>query len=324
MIFRTDANTKIGRGHLSRCIAIAEMLCDDFDILFVSHKENGMYIENLTLQYQLETIKSDTDFFSMVNHKDIVWLDGYSFNEDFKANLRSRVYMLAETNDLPYKVQNVDILFNHTPAINDKQFDVVEPNTTLYLGLDYALLRKAFLEKAKNNQVCLGGSGIFICFGGSDTFDLGLRFVQGLIENQFEDPIYWVSDKLKDELPKLSENIRLLRGLSQYEMIEYMSKSKILLIPSSVLSFEAIALRRPIYSGYFTENQKLIAKGLKKEGLAEGCRNLQTNKEFKIAFNELLLFYFDESKHKELQAKQMNSIDGNSRDRIKKIFLKIK
>ena len=29
-------------------------------------------------------------------------------------------------------------------------------------------------------------------------------------------------------------------------------------------------------------------------------------------------------KHKELQAKQMNSIDGNSRDRIKKIFLKIK
>ena len=61
--FRTDANTKIGRGHLSRCIAIAEMLCDDFDILFVSHKENGMYIENLTLQYQLETIKSDTDFF---------------------------------------------------------------------------------------------------------------------------------------------------------------------------------------------------------------------------------------------------------------------
>ena len=85
-----------------------------------------MYIENLTLQYQLETIKSDTDFF-MVNHKDIVWLDGYSFNEDFKANLRSRVYMLAETNDLPYKVQNVDILFNHTPAINDKQFDVVEP-----------------------------------------------------------------------------------------------------------------------------------------------------------------------------------------------------
>ena len=89
----------------------------------------------------------------MVNHKDIVWLDGYSFNEDFKANLRSRVYMLAETNDLPYKVQNVDILFNHTPAINDKQFDVVEPNTTLYLGLDYALLRKAFLEKAKQSSL---------------------------------------------------------------------------------------------------------------------------------------------------------------------------
>ena len=101
-------------------------------------------------------------------------------------------------------------------------------------------------------------------------------------------------------------------------MIEYMNKSKILLIPSSVLSFEAIALRRPIYSGYFTENQKLIAKGLKKEGLAkvvETCRQIKSL----VAFNELLLFYFDESKHKELQAKQMNSIDGNSRDKLKNI-----
>ena len=32
LIFRADANTKIGRGHLSRCLAIADMLENDFEI----------------------------------------------------------------------------------------------------------------------------------------------------------------------------------------------------------------------------------------------------------------------------------------------------
>ena len=98
------------------------------------------------------------------------------------------------------------------------------------LYLDRLCFEKSIFRKAKTT-VLLGGFE-FLFVWRITLFDLGLRFVQGLIENQFEDPIYWVSDKLKDELPKLSENIRLLRGLSQYEMIEYMNKSKILLIPS--------------------------------------------------------------------------------------------
>ena len=262
-------------------------------------------------------------FFDFVNLEDIVWLDGYTFDENFKMRLRSHVFKLIETNDLPYKVENVDLLFNHTPALKEEQFDIIDSKAKLYLGLNYALLRSAFLEKAKNYQESPSGSGIFVCFGGADTFDLGLRFVQGLVESNFKDAIYWVSNKSKEELPELSENVHVMWGLSQHEMTEYMSKSKILLIPSSVLSFEAIALRRPFYTGYFVDNQELIAQGLKEEGLAEGCRNLEINKEFEKAFEELLIFYSDEAKQKELVAKQQKSIDGNSNYRIKNILLEI-
>ena len=316
LIFRADANETIGRGHLSRCLAIADMLKNDFEILFVFYEENKSYIERLSIPYLFEAIISDASFFDFVNQDDIIWLDGYGFDEDFKVNLRSRIFKLIETNDLPYKVKNVDLLFNHTPGLKEEQFDVIDSKAKLYLGLNYALLRSAFLEKAKNYQGSLSGSGIFVCFGGADTFDLGLRFVQGLVENNFQDAIYWVSNKSKEELPELGENIHVMWGLSQHEMIEYMSKSKILLIPSSVLSFEAIALRRPFYTGYFVDNQELIAQGLEEEGLAEGCRNLEINEEFEKAFEELLMFYSDEAKQKELVAKQQKSIDGNSPSRI--------
>lgn len=320
LIFRADANETIGRGHLSRCLAIADMLKNDFEILFVFYEENKSYIERLSIPYLFEAIISDASFFDFVNQYDIVWLDGYGFDEDFKANLRSRIFKLIETNDLPYKVKNVDLLFNHTPALKEEQFYVVDSKTDLYLGLNYALLRSAFLEKAKNHQESPSGSGIFVCFGGADNFDLGLRFVQGLVENNFEDAIYWVSNKPKEELPELGENVQVMWGLNQHEMIEYMNKSKVLLIPSSVLSFEAIALRKPFYTGYFVDNQKLIAKGLKKEGLAEGCRNLEINEKFEKACDELLVFYSDEAKQKKIVTKQQKSIDGNSPLRIKTII----
>lgn len=320
LIFRADANETIGRGHLSRCLAIADMLKNDFEILFVFYEENKSYIERLSIPYLFEAIISDASFFDFVNQDDIIWLDGYGYDEDFKANLRLRIFKLIETNDLPYKVKNVDLLFNHTPALKEEQFDVVDSKAKLYLGLNYALLRSAFLEKAKNHQESPSGSGIFVCFGGADTFDLGLRFVQGLVENNFEDAIYWVSNKSKEELPELGENVQVMWGLNQHEMIEYMIKSKVLLIPSSVLSFEAISLRRPFFTGYFVDNQKLIAQGLKEEELAEGCRNLETNEEFEKAFEEFLMFYSDEGKQKGLVDKQQKSIDGNSPSRIRTII----
>ena len=320
LIFRTDANAKIGRGHLSRCLAIAGMLDNDFDILFVSRIENKPYIKNLSIPYRFEANISDASFFDFVNQEDIVWLDGYTFDEDFKGRLRSKVFKLIETNDLPYKIENVDLLFNHTPGMKEEQFNVVDPKTKLYLGLSYVLLRKAFLDKARNYKESSDGTGIFVCFGGADTFDLGLRFVQGLTERNFQDPIYWVSNKSKEELPELSENVQVMWGLNQHEMIEYMNKSKILLIPSSVLSFEAIALRKPFYTGYFVDNQELIFKGLIEKGVAEGYGYLETDEDVEKATSLFLDFYSNDKKQLEQIECQKLMIDGKSGERISNII----
>ena len=320
LIFRVNANLIIGRGHLSRCLAIAEMLENDFVVLFVSSIENKSYVESLSIPYRFEATLSDDNFFDFVNQEDIVWLDGYTFDESFKIQLRLNVFKLIETNDLPYKVENVDLLFNHTPGLKKEQFGVVDSEVKLYLGLNYALLRSAFLEKAKNDEESSSGSGIFVCFGGADTFDLGLRFVKGLLARDFQDPIYWISNKSKEELPELSANVDVIWGLNQYEMIKHMSKSKILLIPSSVLSFEAIALRKPFYSGYFVQNQELNAKGLLKNMLAEGCKNLNTHKNFEEICDDLLNFYFNELKQHEIVLNQKKFIDGNSSLRLRKII----
>ena len=74
LIFRADANATIGRGHFSRCLAIADMLYNDFEIVFVFYIENKSYIESLSIKYRFEAIVSDINFLDFVRKEDIVCL----------------------------------------------------------------------------------------------------------------------------------------------------------------------------------------------------------------------------------------------------------
>jgi hypothetical protein len=102
-----------------------------------------------------------------------------------------------------------------------------------------------------------------------------------------------------------------------------MSNSKVNLIPSSVLSFEAMALRKPIFTCYFVDNQKLINKGLLYEKLASGVAYVELNKDVKNATNNFLTYYDDSNLHNEQVQKQNKLLDGNSGDRIKKIIINL-
>ena len=65
-------------------------------IFYLSRIENRSYINNLSIPYRVEAIVSDINFFDFVNQEDIVWLDGYTFDEDFET-LRPKVFKLIET-----------------------------------------------------------------------------------------------------------------------------------------------------------------------------------------------------------------------------------
>ena len=325
LIFRTDANTKIGRGHLSRCLAIADMLKETMDVLFVVLQENITYFQNLGIGYELIKVSSDKFFIDVLTKEDIVWLDGYHFGEPFKKEVRKNVYKLIETNDIPYKVQNIDILFNHTPGLKEENFKDTPKDCKLYLGLDYALLRQRFLNKAKQQRVELNGEGVFVCFGGADTFMLGKKFVHSLLERNFKEPIYWITRPEMAASIDLSKNsnVHVLYGLDASEMIHYMTESKMLLIPSSVLSFEAIALKKPIFTGFFVDNQELIFKGLIEKEIAEGYGYLETYKHVDLATSLFLDFYENDKKQLEQIECQKVTIDGNSGARISNIIKKL-
>jgi UDP-2,4-diacetamido-2,4,6-trideoxy-beta-L-altropyranose hydrolase len=317
LIFRADASPVIGRGHLSRCMAIAAMLVDQMDILFVVLEENKDFLKNYLTGFKVLYIKAEDDLLDLLTKDHLLWIDGYHFSEPLKKNYRSRVKSLMETNDIPYDAMNVDKVFNHTPGISSQDFSDSPSSLDLYLGLEYAFLRPKFLEIAKKSNPVLNGEGVFICFGAADPFKLGEHWVQALIDRGFSDPIYWVSnsDFINPELAE-NRNITLLQNLTEDQMIIYMSKTKVLLIPSSVLSFEGLSLRKPMFTCYFVENQKLIYKGLLNEGIASGAGEVLSKDDVLKSIDDFLKYYQDEQTHCQQILLQAKLLDGKSDKRI--------
>lgn len=321
IFFRVDTNANIGRGHLSRCLAMADMLKTHFEISFVSLKKNSRFFKKLDLKYPVHFITSENGIFNLISTDDLVCLDGYQFTEAYKQDVQSKVFKLIEINDIPYEAKHVDIIINHTPGISKEQFG--QTNAQLYLGLEYALLRKSFLDYAQQNlKSDTNTDGVFICFGGADTYNLGFNFAQSLLVNGFKSPIYWVTNQNSTEY-SFEGHVEILYQLSEEEMIEYMLKSKVLLIPSSVLSFEAIALRKPFFTGYFVDNQKLIFEGLKEIGLAECFGYLKTDEDVEDASQSFLAFYENTTTQQEIIEHHCDMLDGNSGNHIKSVMLSL-
>ncbi len=320
LIFRAEVSQIIGRGHLSRCVAIADMLRYEFAISFAFLRDEEGFASRFINGYPYFLIGSEDELEAILQKDDFFWIDGYHFKEDWKRKIRKRVKKIIETNDIPYCPQNVDILVNHTPGLTDEQFGQ-HLNTALYLGLNYALLRQSFLNIAKKANQEFKGEGVFICFGGADTYQLGSKFVNALLSSKFEESIYWViNDSSIVANEKMNSNVTILSNLSEVEMINYMLIAKVLLIPSSVLSFEGIAIRKPIFTCYFVDNQKLIHQGLINEGLAEGVGYIETTADVDRALKPFFRFYNNRKIHSKHLKNQSNLLDGNSPERIIKIM----
>ena len=89
LFIRTDGNSQIGLGHLVRCIALAHMLKEAFDITFVC-KEIPTKIEEDIKQnlWVLSKIETEDDFLNIINSKDIVVLDGYQFDTSYQKQIK--------------------------------------------------------------------------------------------------------------------------------------------------------------------------------------------------------------------------------------------
>lgn len=206
-VFRVDASSEIGIGHLMRCQTLAERLSQrGNEIIFVSRSLPGFYKDLLLAQGyavhvlpKLSNIKTDVEptdpahqswlgahwkkdaeqiisLILNIGFVDALIVDHYGIDSRWESTLRSHVGIICVIDDLADRPHECDLLIDTEFPVStsaDRYQNLVPSGCRTLFGPGYALLRPAFIDAAK---VQLARDGkirrCLIFYGGADTGNL--------------------------------------------------------------------------------------------------------------------------------------------------------
>ena len=315
IFFRADGNTEIGMGHVIRSLALADMLKEDFECLFVTRFLTP-FIEKEARQSCSEIIKlpeSDAhfnEFLSLLKGDEIVVLDNYFFTTEYQKAIKEIGCKLVCIDDIHDKHFVADVVINHAGGFN-RQLYSTSPHTALYTGTEYALLRAAFLSR-KEKQ----GTDLMISMGGADANNNILKILK-IVENKEEiqscyvviGDAYKYEKELDEYCKKTQLNLHILKNLDMEEMANLMLKCSCAILPPSTISYEYLSLAGgELYIHKTADNQKDLYHFF--------CAS-------KLAFDLSELFIKDKNLIQESIDNQKKIFDGKSKERLRSVFSKL-
>lgn len=312
VFFRVDGDAKIGLGHLVRCIALAKMLKCDFELTFVCKQIPQYNVSELKeAGINLILIQHENDFLSLLNHHVIVVLDHYSLDTTYQKSIKNIGCKLVCVDDLHDKVFYADLIINHAPNILPSDYQA-QSYTQFALGLEYVLLRPAFLNNKKAYVASKKVKTAFVCFGGADIKNLTCAVVEILkADSRFTKiiavtgPAYKYAEQL-NHLIQGDPRLELHHSIDENNMAGLMSETDIAIVPASGILQEALAIGTRVISGMYVENQRHMFENYKALEAFSSAESFETG-QIKNAIENI----FDGVK---LPSKML--IDGKSSKRI--------
>ena len=267
IIFRADGNSEIGLGHITRSLALAAMLKDDFLCVFATRFLTD-YLEkeiqkNCTEIIHLPQSKDHFQvFLSHLTGNEIVVLDNYFFDTEYQREIKAKGCKLVCIDDLHDKHFVADAVINHAPGIEKDDYSA-EAYTKLCLGLDYTLLRPAFLQATSLRDTFAKNNNLLICFGGADPNNDTLQTLQ-FLERKEKDfhchlvlgNVYKHINILNDFIKTTPLSIDVYHNLDEFSMVKLMQSCAQAILPPSTISMEYLTVRNgTLYLKLIAENQ---------------------------------------------------------------------
>ena len=290
LIIRADATTRIGTGHIMRCIALAQAWQEQGGgITFLSHCDSEALHQRIIDEgfdfIPIEKPCPDPndlsftlDMLSAISHQPSAaspWLalDGYHFTSDYQKAIRERGYRLLVIDDMAHLDHyHADILLNQNIHVSSLHYSC-DRDTVKLLGCEYVLLRREFLKYKKwKRKIPDKANKILITMGGSDSDNVTLKVVKAL--NSLSDSDLEVKivigsanphiSSLEKELRHSTFTFHLLPGTSN--MPELMAWADIAVSAGGSTCWELCFMRVASIIITVAENQKGVGEYLEKYG----------------------------------------------------------
>ena len=192
---RADASSRIGTGHIMRCLALGQAWRDrGGEVTFLGSRESAVLRDRVAGEgFQWVTIPEphpasvdlETTLPALArlckSRGRWVVLDGYHFDEGYQRALRAAGHRLLLIDDIGHLSRyHADILLNQNSSREMVSYRA-DPETRFLLGHRYVLLRREFLNRAGEEREHADAAGnILVTLGGADPENVTLMVVEAL------------------------------------------------------------------------------------------------------------------------------------------------
>jgi UDP-2,4-diacetamido-2,4,6-trideoxy-beta-L-altropyranose hydrolase len=280
IFFRADGNEKIGLGHIGRCLALAEMVCDNYDCQFLikapSDKVKEMilpYADVIELPGNL-SLENELDILSQyLTSKDALVIDHYSLRSNYQHLAKKKVSKLVSIDDEALFHFYSDLVLNHSCTGIAENYDK-EPYTQVLAGPEYLIVRTPFRNAALRNRTIRNVGSIFICMGGADPYNITCKVMDAVLSLPFVRIVVVTGSAYQNEeelnLRVIDTRVEWKSNLSAVEMIIHIEQCEVAVCTASSISFEICCVKSGLLIGIVEDNQKNIYKCLLDQGCAMG------------------------------------------------------
>lgn len=191
IVFRADASSTIGHGHVMRCLALAHALRDDgARCTFVTVPAAGDLRARIDRNGFAAIPAVDLSARTTIDalhaaqlRPDWLIVDHYELDRAWESVLRGESSKIMVIDDRPRRRHDCDVLLDQNIVTADNDLtDPDEPALPL-IGVEFALLQPEYRELRQRAKARAGAvRRILISFGGADRFGLTLSSLRAAIE----------------------------------------------------------------------------------------------------------------------------------------------
>jgi len=290
LLIRADSTTRIGTGHIMRCLALAQSWQDHGGkVTFLSHCESEALHQRILKEgfefIPIEKPHPDTndlgftlDILSTITYQPSatsLWLvlDGYHFTPDYQKAIRENGYRLLVIDDMAHLDHyHADILLNQNIHASSLHY-FCDRNTVKLLGCEYVLLRREFLKhKDWKREIPQKANKILVTMGGTDPDNVTLKVIRAL--NSLNDQDLEVkivagqsNPNIMDLQKKHSNSPFSFELLTSVKNMPYlMTWADLAISAAGSTCWELVFMRLPSLIITVADNQIGIAESLQKTG----------------------------------------------------------
>jgi UDP-2,4-diacetamido-2,4,6-trideoxy-beta-L-altropyranose hydrolase len=267
ILFRADSSSKIGLGHVMRCLELAKKF-DNSEIFFASKELKGNI--NQQIPYPLHVIKSNKaeEIIKLILslHVNMLVIDNYDICYETEKIIKEKTGVKILVVDDLYRRHFCDILLNPNIYADKKKYkDLVPPFCELWCDCWQEFLRKEFkIQKSIKRKKIYD---VLLIMGGSDSKNLNTKIVKILPQSLHVGVLTTTANANLDELKKfLSKRKNYTLHVNSNEVAKLLSMSKFVITTPSVTLHEVLFMGISFIAYESAKNQKYMSCFLEQNG----------------------------------------------------------